>query len=74
GPSTAGAPLGLTPREIEVLRLLTRGDTDQHIADALFISKRTASTHVGNILAKLDVESRAAAAVQALRLGLVADP
>lgn len=74
GPSTAGAPLGLTPREIEVLRLLTRGDTDQHIADALFISKRTASTHVGNILAKLDVESRAAAAVQALRLELVADP
>ncbi len=76
-PRTRGAPsiprndLGLTPREIEVLRLLTRGDTDQSIADALFISKRTASTHVGNILAKLGVESRAAAAVQALRLGLV---
>ncbi len=74
GSSMPGNDLGLTPREIEVLRLLTKGDTDQNIADALFISKRTASTHVGNILAKLGVESRAAAAVHALRLGIVANP
>ncbi len=73
GSSTSGNDFGLTLREFEVLRLLTRGDTDQTIADALFISRRTASTHVGNILAKLGVESRAAAAVHALRVGLVPD-
>ncbi|MDP9471489.1 MAG: LuxR C-terminal-related transcriptional regulator, partial [Chloroflexota bacterium] len=70
---TPGNDFGLTLREFEVLRLLTRGDTDQTIADALFISRRTASTHVGNILAKLGVESRTAAAVHALHVGLVPD-
>ncbi len=61
---------GLTPREIDVLRLLTQGLSDREIAAALFISPRTAGYHVSNLLAKLDVESRTAAAALALRQGL----
>jgi predicted ATPase/DNA-binding CsgD family transcriptional regulator len=62
---------GLTPREGEVLALLVAGRTDQEIADALFIARRTVTTHVGHILAKLDVENRTAATQVALRHGLV---
>ena len=58
---------GLTPREIEVLRLLTGGLSDREIGDALFISHRTAMRHVANILGKLEVNSRTAAAAYAHR-------
>ncbi|HEY7034308.1 MAG TPA: tetratricopeptide repeat protein [Thermomicrobiales bacterium] len=61
----------LTPREIEVLHLLAEGRSDREIADALFLSPRTVSSHVGHILAKLDVPSRAAAIAIALRQRLV---
>jgi DNA-binding CsgD family transcriptional regulator len=61
---------GLTPREREVLTLLTEGRSNQAIADTLFISPRTAKNHVASILAKLGVESRAAATAYALRQGL----
>lgn len=61
---------GLTPRELEVLRLMTEGLTNQQIADRLFVSKRTAATHVGNILARLDLPSRTAAVAWALRTGI----
>jgi predicted ATPase/DNA-binding CsgD family transcriptional regulator len=61
----------LSPREREVLQLLVAGMTDQEIADTLFISRRTASKHVGAILAKLDVGSRSEAAQIATREGLV---
>jgi non-specific serine/threonine protein kinase len=61
----------LTPREIEVLRQLAEGRSDREIADALFLSPRTVSSHVGHILAKLDVPSRAAAIATALRQKLV---
>ena len=64
-------PQGLSAREAEVLRLLAGGRTDREIADTLFISPRTASKHVGAILAKLAVASRAEAAVLALQRGLV---
>ena len=64
-------PQGLSAREAEVLRLLAAGRTDREIADTLFISPRTASKHVGAILAKLAVASRAEAAVLALQRGLV---
>ena len=60
----------LSGREIEVLRLLTRGLTDREIGDALSISPRTASYHVTNLLTKLDLESRTAAAAFAIRQGL----
>lgn len=69
-PSPA-AEAGLTPREFDVLRLLVEGHSDREIADALFIGHRTVATHVTNILGKLAVESRTAAATHALRRGLV---
>jgi DNA-binding NarL/FixJ family response regulator len=61
---------GLTPRELEVLRLLVEGRSNRQIADTLFISGKTASVHVTNILAKLGVHSRLEAAAKARRLGL----
>jgi DNA-binding NarL/FixJ family response regulator len=59
--------MGLTTREIEVLGLIVEGKTDRQIADDLFISTGTASRHVANILHKLDVKSRSAAAAWAIR-------
>jgi predicted ATPase/DNA-binding CsgD family transcriptional regulator len=60
----------LTPREREVLALVTAGRTDREIADELFVARRTASTHVANLLAKLGVANRAEAAAVAAREGL----
>ncbi len=68
---SAAAAAGLTRRELEVLRLLVDGKSDKEIGEALFISHRTAMTHVLNILNKLGVNSRTAAASQALRQGFV---
>jgi DNA-binding CsgD family transcriptional regulator len=65
-----GHELGLTPREREVLALVAQGRTNRQIAQALFISDKTASVHVSNILAKLGVANRAEAAATAHRLGL----
>ncbi|MBF8289402.1 MAG: family ATPase [Chloroflexi bacterium] len=75
GAGTAGtaAALRLTSREMEVLRLVAGGWTNQQIAEALFITRKTASVHVSNILGKLGVEHRGAAAAAAHRLGLAAD-
>jgi DNA-binding CsgD family transcriptional regulator len=61
---------GLTPREVEVLSGLSAGRTNQEIADELFISVKTASVHVSNILRKLDVGGRQEAARVAHRLGV----
>ena len=66
-----GAQFRLTKREIEVLRLLSDGKTDRDIAAALFISPRTAGTHVTNILGKLDVDTRSAAVATAFRHGVL---
>ncbi|WP_344951196.1 response regulator transcription factor, partial [Actinomadura miaoliensis] len=68
------ATFGLTPRELEVLRLVAQGRSNREIAEALFISAKTASVHVSNILGKLDVASRGEAAATAHRLGLFAAP
>jgi len=68
---SAAAEAGLTRRETDVLRLLVDGVSDREIGDALFISHRTAMTHVANILGKLALESRTAAAAHALRNSLV---
>ncbi|HUG15994.1 MAG TPA: AAA family ATPase [Thermomicrobiales bacterium] len=62
---------GLTPRELDVLRLLVEGKSDREIADALYISPRTVMRHVTGILTKLDVSSRTAAATLAIRHELV---
>ncbi len=69
GPTVAGG-VELTMREAEVVRLLAEGLSDREIAAALFISPRTARFHVANLLAKLGVDSRTAAASYAVRRGL----
>jgi DNA-binding CsgD family transcriptional regulator len=61
---------GLTQREREVLQLLADGRSNPQIAEELFISRKTASVHVSNILGKLGVASRGEAAAVAHRLGL----
>jgi len=68
------AGYGLTEREREVLALLTLGQSNREIAEALFISVKTASVHVSNILAKLGVGSRVEAAAVAYRLGAAGQP
>ena len=65
------AALGLTPREAEVLTLVAKGLTNRQIANALFISEKTAGVHVSHIFAKLDVHNRAAATAAAHQAGLV---
>lgn len=62
---------GLTEREMEVLRLVAEGRSNPEIAEALFISQRTAATHVSHILHKLDVGSRAEAVDHAHRHDLL---
>jgi DNA-binding CsgD family transcriptional regulator len=69
-PATRANPANLTPRELEVLGLLVEGRSNRQIAEALFISNKTASVHVTNLLAKLGVHSRLEAAAMARRLGL----
>jgi len=64
-------PLGLTAREQEVLALVAVGRTNAQIAETLFISPKTATAHVSNILAKLGVHNRVEAATVAHRLGIV---
>jgi DNA-binding CsgD family transcriptional regulator len=70
GPPASAAQLGLTPREAEVLVLVAAGRSNRQIAQALFISPKTASVHVSNILAKLGATGRVEAAAIAHRLGL----
>lgn len=60
----------LTRRELEVLCLLAQAKTDQQIAEELFISRRTVTSHITAIFEKLEVESRTAAAIYAVRHGL----
>ncbi|MET0492861.1 MAG: LuxR C-terminal-related transcriptional regulator [Actinoplanes sp.] len=60
----------LTPRELEVLGMLVEDWSNQRIAAALFVTRRTINAHVEHILAKLGTATRNLAAVQALRVGL----
>ena len=68
--SSAIDQLGLTAREAEVLSLVAAGQTNRQIGEALFVSEKTASVHVSNILRKLGVSSRVDAAAVAQRLGV----
>jgi DNA-binding CsgD family transcriptional regulator len=65
GQAAATAPAGLTARELDVLRLVAAGRSNRDIAAELFISPKTASVHVSNILAKFGVSSRGEAAAAA---------
>jgi len=65
---------GLSDREVEVLRLVARGRTNQAIGRELHLSLNTVKTHISHILAKLGVADRAAAAARAAALGLLDDP
>jgi len=73
-PTDQLAGFGLTDREREVLRLLAAGRSNPEIARELFISPKTASVHVSNILAKLGVSGRVEAAAVAHRLGILTEP
>ena len=70
-PAQAGAPYGLTGRELAVLRLLAAGRSNAQIGAELYISPSTASVHVSSILRKLGVSSRVQAAAIAERAGLL---
>jgi DNA-binding NarL/FixJ family response regulator len=67
----SGVATELTPREVEVLRLVATGLADREIAAALCVSQRTVTNHVASIRAKLGVRSRSAATAYAVRHGLV---
>ncbi len=70
-PAAARSRETLTPRELEVLRLVASGRTNGEIGTQLYISTKTASVHVSNILAKLEAASRTEAAAIARRDGLI---
>jgi DNA-binding CsgD family transcriptional regulator len=74
GVPSVEAELGLTRREVEVLRLVALGRTNREVASTLFISEKTAGVHVSNILRKLDLRSRVEASAYAHRLGLLDEP
>ncbi|RZT21041.1 MULTISPECIES: response regulator [Fictibacillus] len=61
----------LTAREMEILLLMTKGKTNQEIADDLFIALKTVKVHVSNILSKLDVQDRTQAVIYAFNHSLV---
>ena len=72
--AAAATPLGLTAREFEVLRLVADGRSNPDIAARLFISAKTVSVHVSNILTKMNVASRGEAAAEAHRQHLFGTP
>ena len=66
----ARAVADLTPRELEVARLVARGLTNRQVADTLVITEKTAANHLQHVLDKLEVRSRTHLAAQASQLGL----
>lgn len=71
GPAASGAASELTPRELEVLRLVARGRSDAEIAAELVLSPHTVHRHVANVRVKLRLPSRSAAVAYAARAGLL---
>jgi DNA-binding CsgD family transcriptional regulator/tetratricopeptide (TPR) repeat protein len=68
--ATIANPAGLTPRQLDVLELISEGDRNSDIAAKLFLSEKTVDHHVSAILRKLGVSSRGQAAAEATRLGI----
>jgi DNA-binding NarL/FixJ family response regulator len=73
-PSGSGDAYGLTERELEILRLIAGGWSNRQIADALFISPKTASVHASHIFDKLGASNRTEAGAIAMRVGLIEPP
>ncbi len=69
--NTTAEEANLSPREDEVLRLVSQGATNKEIADSLFISENTVKTHLRNIMDKLHLANRSQAAAYAVKRGLV---
>ncbi|WP_460778568.1 response regulator transcription factor, partial [Nocardiopsis nanhaiensis] len=70
-PAEVPLPMGLTRREAEVLTQVAKGLSNRQIGEALFISAKTVSVHVTNLMGKLEVTNRTAAAARGRELGLV---
>jgi DNA-binding NarL/FixJ family response regulator len=68
--SRGRTPDELTPREVEVLRLIAKGRNNQEIARLLFVSEATVKTHINNLFSKIDVRDRAQAVSYAYQHGL----
>jgi DNA-binding CsgD family transcriptional regulator len=66
--------IDLTPREIDVVRLLSLGCSYSQVADRLGISEHTVTSHIKNAYRKLDVHTGAAAVFRAMALGLLGEP
>jgi NarL family two-component system response regulator LiaR len=73
GTGPGPTPAELTPRELEVLRLIAQGMSNREIAQALTISEKTVKTHVSNILGKLHLADRTQAAIYAHRHGVAVE-
>jgi DNA-binding NarL/FixJ family response regulator len=69
-----GEAAGLTRREVEVLRLVAKGWTNDRIAEELFLSPRTVQTHLTNVFRKLEVDNRTEAVRSAVERGIVERP
>ena len=72
-PRRREGPAGLTPREVEVLRLLALGLSNREIGARLVIAPKTAGNHVEHIYAKIDASSRVEASLFAMQHGLLPD-
>ena len=71
GAGRAIFPAGLTEREVDVLRLVARGNSDRQISEDLYISPRTVNAHLRNMLTKTDSSNRTELSVWAFEHGLV---
>ena len=70
-PASTSARFGITPREVQILDLIAQGSSNRRIAQILGISESTVRRHVEHVLAKLEVSSRTAAAIKAMKIGLL---
>jgi NarL family two-component system response regulator LiaR len=73
GRAAASPPADLTERELEVVVLVAQGLSNREIAESFVISEKTVKTHIGHVLAKLELKGRTQLAIYAIRHGLAGD-